>query len=174
MMIISLNNIINSIKIATKVLSKFPNLNMIINNIRPVNLNLLTEWILENEFFYVILKSRFNGSFSGKISTIMDMASCDELINNITGKHIKVLNDYEKSILQEFFNIFIGAFLANYTNEYINYEIPEISILTSYEIIKEINDDWKIFKIGCDRPIISILLLLNIENYSRKNNELNS
>ncbi|MEM0286474.1 MAG: hypothetical protein QXW34_04980, partial [Candidatus Methanomethyliaceae archaeon] len=88
MMIISLNNIINSIKIATKVLSKFPNLNMIINNIRPVNLNLLTEWILENEFFYVILKSRFNGSFSGKISTIMDMASCDELINNITGKHI--------------------------------------------------------------------------------------
>lgn len=168
MMKICLNDIINSIRIATKALSKFPNLNMIINNVKVIHPNLVSKWILENEFYYVILKSRLYGSLHGNISTIMDMASCDELINNVTGKHINVLNEYEKSLLQEFFNIFIGNFLASYTEEYVNYEIPEISILTAYEILREVNDNCQVFKIGCDKPIMNILLLFNIKSYDEE------
>lgn len=163
-MTICLDRVINSMKAAAKVLSSFPNLGVAINNVRIVNPNLLIEWTLEKEFYYVVLKSRFCGGLNGEISAIMDMASCDELINNVTGKHINVLSDYEKSILQEFLNVFVGNFLANYTEEHVNYEVPRVCIYTMYDVLKEVSDDCQIFKISCDKPIMRIFLLLKIED----------
>lgn len=161
----------NSIKVVVKVLNNFPNLNMTINNVKRLNQEFLVKWILENSFFYVVIKSKFNGSLNGRFFAIMDMASCDELINNVTGKHIGILSDYEKSLLQEFFNIFIGAFLANNVRRYIKYEIPQIFILESDEVLNEVlnENNLDIFKIGCEKPIMDIILLLNINEHKDSN-----
>ncbi|MCS7098542.1 MAG: hypothetical protein NZ922_06160 [Candidatus Methanomethyliaceae archaeon] len=162
------------IKVAVKVLNKFPNLNMIINNVRRINQDFLMKWILKNDFYYVVIKSKFDGSLNGKFFAIMDMASCDELINNVTGKHINILNDYEKSLIQEFFNIFIGTFLANSEEKYIKYEIPEVFILKSHEVLNEVlNENLNIFKIGCEKPIMDIILLLDLneQNHEFLDNE---
>lgn len=96
------------------------------------NVKDLTEKLkLDEEIYYLCIVSKFSGSVDVHSLIFMDMSSTDELLCYLTGRHVKILNRFEKSALQELANIIIGTVVSEMSrrlNIQISYTIPDIVI----------------------------------------------
>jgi len=89
--------------------------------------------------YYLTIVSKLSKGADALFLIVMDMASGDELLCFLTGKHIRIINEFEESALQEIANIIVGIFTSELGNSLkipIEYAIPKVSIQTPGTILE--------------------------------------
>ncbi len=135
----------------------------------------LTDELFNNDFhyFYLTIISRLSTGVEGYFIVTTDMASSDELSFLLTGRHMRIVNEFEESILEEICNIMVGTFvseLANWTGTPVDYTIPKIVIYSTADELKGLFKEIKAFTsnkiqiikftLSCDSPQIDLVNMM--------------
>ncbi|MCX8182674.1 MAG: chemotaxis protein CheC [Candidatus Methanomethyliaceae archaeon] len=141
--------------------------------------HLATTFALKEALYYLGIISKLSCSKNAYFLIFMDMASADELLCYLTGRHVGIINRFEESALQELTNIIVGTFISEIARRFdvrITYTVPKLAIETPSTLlnsaVKIIGSDKlyvSSFKLASEEPPIEIIasLLVPLKNGER-------
>ncbi len=101
--------------------------------------DLIKALLIREDFYCLAVISKISNDIEGYFISMLDLASFDELLFLLTGRHVTIVNNFEESIIKEICNILAGTLLSDIANRLclrIDYSIPEVAIETPSALLE--------------------------------------